>query len=450
MSIMNKIRLIIKREYITRVRKKSFIVMAILGPLLFAAMLVVPTWMATMEDKEEKTIVVIDDSGLTYGVLNNTDYLKFEYIEDANLDKLKLSFRDKGYYGILFIPGNILLTNNPILYTHKQPSQSTRSYITNILKKEIERQKLLAEDIKDLDKILKSVETKINLSSISLSSDGEAKENNAEIAMGVGYIGGFLIYFFIFLFGAMVMRGVIEEKTNRIVEVIISSVRPFQLMMGKIIGIGLVALTQFLIWVLLTGLIYAGLQQKFLPETKNQVEISQTTDLMSDTPAQPVEEIAENAGNDMFNDINQSLGTIKLPFVLAMFLFYFIGGYLLYASFFAIIGSASDNETDTQQFMLPVTIPLVLAMFVMLNAIQNPEGQLAVWFSMIPLTSPIVMMVRIPFEPPVIHIVLSALILVLTFIGSVWIAAKIYRTGILMYGKKVNYKELWKWLRYKN
>ncbi len=252
------------------------------------------------------------------------------------------------------------------------------------------------------------------------------------------------------MFGAMVMRGVIEEKTSRIIEVIISSVKPFQLMMGKIVGVGLVGLTQFVIWVILTLSISTVVQKTMLSDKDNiAIENIQTHDIMSDAPmmsemnAAPVE-------MEFIDEIFASMHTVNFPLVIGMFIFYFLGGYLLYASFFAIIGSAVDNETDTQQFMLPVTIPLIIGIFVMINTIQNPEGPIAFWFSMIPLTSPIVMMVRIPFNPPAWEILLSAVILIITFLGSTWMAAKIYRTGILMYGKKVNYKELWKWLRYKN
>ena len=447
---MNKILLIIQREYLSRVKKKSFVVMSILGPLLFAAFIAVPTWLSTMEDKEEKVIAVIDQTRLSYGALSETEYLSFEYLNNANIVDVKKDFNNSEYYAVLYIPTNILASNTPVLYSDKQPSLSTRMHISNAIKNEIEKQKLKAENIEDLDKILKSIETKINLRSITWNEEGEEKESHAEFAMGLGYVGGLLIYMFIFMFGAMVMRGVIEEKTSRIIEVIISSVKPFQLMMGKIVGVGLVGLTQFLIWVILTLSISTVVQKTMLSDNENiAIENIQTNDIMSDAPmmnemnAAPVE-------MEFINETFAPRHTVNFPLVIGMFIFYFLGGYLLYASFFAIIGSAVDNETDTQQFMLPVTIPLIIGIFVMINTIQNPEGPIAFWFSMIPLTSPIVMMVRIPFNPPAWELLLSAVILIITFLGSTWMAAKIYRTGILMYGKKVNYKELWKWLRYKN
>jgi ABC-2 type transport system permease protein len=324
-------------------------------------------------------------------------------------------------------------------------------HLSNSLEKELETQKLKAENIEDLDQILKSIETSINLRSITFTEEGQEKESHAEIAMGIGYAGGMLIYFFIFLFGAMVMRGVIEEKTNRIVEVIVSSVRPFQLMMGKIIGVGLVGLSQFIIWVVLTVGLVIGVQRSFFPElTQTPTQQVLAQDIMSDQQATEISVQQGGQEMEMLGDLFSSLDTVNFGFILVMFIFYFLAGYLLYASFFAIIGSAVDNETDTQQFMFPVTVPLIIGIFVMINTIQNPEGPIAFWFSIIPLTSPIVMMVRIPFHPPAWEIAVSVAVLIITFIGSVWMAGKIYRTGILMYGKKVNYKELWKWLRYKN
>ncbi len=452
---MNKIFLIIHREYLARVRKKSFIVMSVIGPLLFAAFLVVPTYFATMKDTEDKTIAVVDSSTIFLNQLPETEYLKFTYVPGTELETLKKNMTDNGYYAILFIPQNIIASNTSILYSAKQPSMSTRMYISHALDKQIEREKLKAQNIENLDIILKSISTNVNLRNITLSEEGAEKESHAGIAMGIGYVGGMLIYFFIFLFGAMVMRGVIEEKTSRIVEVIISSVRPFQLMMGKIIGVGLVGLTQFILWVILTLGIVTGIQKAFFPDLGSKpTQTMASQDVMSPQydNGNTAEPFAKNQDKSpqILKDFFNSIGSVNFGLIIGMFIFYFIGGFMLYASLFAMIGSAVDNETDTQQFMLPVTIPLIIGIFVMINAIENPAGPLAFWFSIIPLTSPIVMMVRIPFNPPAWEIILSAVILVLTFLGTTWMAGKIYRTGILMYGKKVNYAELLKWLRYKN
>jgi ABC-2 type transport system permease protein len=449
---MNKIALIIRREFVTRVRKKSFIVMSVLGPILFAAFLIVPSWLATMEDKEVKEIAIVDETNLFGRDLPESEYIKFSYLREADIETIKESFDNLDYYGILYIPENILASNTSILYSDKQPSVSTRMHISNSLENKIEKEKLKAENIENLDNILKGIETNISLRNITFTEEGEEQESHTGIAMGIGYIGGMLIYFFIFLFGATVMRGVIEEKTSRIVEVIVSSVRPFQLMMGKIVGVGLVGLTQFFIWLLLTVGLVVGIQRAVFPElSQNPTQQVIAQDVMSsDNSRQAGTTGSEGEDMEMLQEIFTSIDTVNFGLILGMFIFYFLAGYLLYASFFAIIGSAVDNETDTQQFMFPVTVPLIIGIFVMINAIQNPEGPIAFWFSIIPFTSPIVMMVRIPFNPPLWELILSMVVLILTFMGSVWLAGKIYRTGILMYGKKVNYKELWKWLRYKN
>ncbi len=447
---MNKIFLIIQREYLTRVRKKSFIIMSVLGPVIFAAFLFVPAWLATMEDKEVRTIAVIDNSSAFLGILPETDYIKFSYITDVHLDELRETYIKAGYSAILFIPENIIASNTPVLYSDKQPSLSTRLHIANAIENEIKKYKLSTHEIRNLEEILKSVETSINLRSILWTEEGKEKETDTELSMIIGYASGMLIYFFIFLFGAQVMRGVIEEKSSRIIEVIISSVRPFQLMMGKIAGVGLTGLTQFILWIILTLLFITVSQKVFFPElTETSAEQVLAQDIMSPQSKITQEMKFEETEPNLLQNVYSSIKNINLTLIIGMFTFFFLGGYLLYASFFAIIGSAVDNEADTQQFMFPVTIPLIAAIFIMINTINNPEGPLAFWFSMIPLTSPIVMMVRIPFGVKVWELLLSSVILIFTFIGSTWMAGKIYRTGILMYGKKVNYRELWKWLTYK-
>jgi ABC-2 type transport system permease protein len=269
--------------------------------------------------------------------------------------------------------------------------------------------------------------------------------------MALAYISAFLMYMLVFMFGAQVMRGVIEEKTSRVVEVIVSSVKPVQLMLGKIIGIGLVGLTQFVLWAILSaGAIYV-LKTTILSKADSQ-EITQSMpeSIISQNTQVPVEvkEMANSADMQEFEQLLQSAGNQRWWLIIPSFIFYFLTGYFLYASIFAAIGSAVDNETETQQFMLPVTIPIILGLLVAMGTMQNPESDLAFWCSFIPLTSPIVMMARLPFDVPMWELALSMGIMVISFLGFVWMAAKIYRTGILMYGKKASYKELWKWLRY--
>jgi len=449
---MSKISIIIQREYLTRVKKKSFIIMTLLAPLLMAAMFIVPVWIMTRDDAEEKVIAVVEDeTNIFKDVIPNSKYLKFEYLVDVTLNDLKTNFSDKGYYAVLHISPKVAYIPNAVqLISHKQPPLDLTIHIANALEKEIEQKKLEAYDIKDLDKILKAVSTDIHVQTIKISDDGTEKETSTGLAMGIAYIGGLLIYILTFIFGAQVMRGVIEEKTSRVVEVIISSVRPFQLMMGKILGIGLVGLTQFVLWIIITTIIITAAQSFLLPDDIGQTTQAITENIMSSAP---VEQTQVPIQTQEFNEMQQvfnSLHNINWGLILTSFLFYFMGGFFLYASLFAAVGSAVDNETDTQQFMMPITIPLILGLFVAMGAFQNPESSVVFWFSFIPLTSPIVMMARLPFGVPYWELILSMIILILTFLGTTWLAAKIYRTGILMYGKKTTYKELWKWLRYKN
>jgi ABC-2 type transport system permease protein len=450
---MNKISVIIKREYVTRVRKKSFIIMTILAPILMAAIIILPTVLMMNQDGEFKKIAVVEDkSDLFKGAIKNTKDADFVYLENTRVSDLKSSFEKAGYYGILYISPELVNTPNAVqLISKQQPPIGLLEHIESSLKKEIEKQKLLTYKIENLDEIMKNIETNVSVQTIKIDSSGEVKETSTGIAMALAYILGFLMYILVFFSGSQVMRGVIEEKTSRVVEVIISSVKPVQLMMGKIIGIALVGLTQFLIWIILTMAIVTVLKTTILKKT-DLTEISQTVpkNLMSDNQQvsltkQPTEispQLAEFS--KMFdNAMNQPWGLIIVSFI-----FYFITGYLLYASVFAAIGSAVDNETETQQFMLPVTIPIILALMVAMGTMHNPESSLSFWCSMIPLTSPIVMMARLPFGVPYWQIAVSIVIMLVTFLGFVWMAAKVYRTGILMYGKKTSWKEMWKWLRY--
>jgi ABC-2 type transport system permease protein len=410
-----------------------------------------------MEDKDVKNIAVIDSTHEFINKIPENATLKFKYLKNADINKLRYTFESQGYWGVLYIPDNISYAPSAELFSKSQPNISTKQYIQSALEKEIERQKLLTYNIDNIDNILKSVKTNISLKTITLEDNGKSKEGFTELSMIVGYASGFLIYLFILLFGTQVMRGVIEEKTSRIVEVIVSSVKPFELMMGKIIGIAGVGLLQFLIWIVLTTAIFNAAQGSFAPQTKlspteqvvsKDILKTHNTEIKTQAPAltqvQPL-----NNQFTKFEEIVKALKELKFALIIGAFLFYFIGGYLLYASLFAAVGSAVDSETDTQQFMLPITIPLILAIYVMISTINNPDSSLSFWFSMIPLTSPIVMMVRIPFGVPNTQLIASALILIASFIGTTWLAGKIYRTGILMYGKKVSYKELWKWVKYK-
>lgn len=451
---MNKISVIIKREYFTRVRKKSFIIMTILAPIIMAAIIILPTVLMMSDGGDHKKIAVVEEkSDLFKGVLKDRDDIEFVYVEDKSLEEIKSSLNTSEYYGILYISPELINTPNAIeLISKQQPPMGMLEYIEGSLEKEIERQKLLAYNIDSLDDIMKAVETNVSLQTITIGSGGEEKKTSTGISMALTYGLGFLMYMLIFIFGSQVMRGVIEEKTSRVVEVIISSVKPYQLMMGKIIGIALVGLTQFLIWIILMTATVIVLKNNLLPDTEITT-ITQTVsqNLMDDQTGAEGTTQAAALSPEAFKYAAIMESAMNQPWVLILicFVFYFVTGYLLYSSIFAAIGSAVDSETETQQFMLPVTIPIILALMVAMGTMSNPESSLSFWFSIIPLTSPIVMMARIPFGVPYWQLGLSMVLMLVTFIGFVWMGAKVYRVGILMYGKKASWKEMWKWIMYK-
>ena len=430
---MNNILLIIQREYLSRVRKKSFLIMTLVTPFLLAGIVVVPTYLG-MNSSEERNIAILDESNLLPILETKDEIIHFHYV-NGNVESVKENLDSEIYYALVHIPSSESLEelkDKITIYSDKQVSLSVRGQIENLIENKVEKIKLAEAGIDS--QTLKDANIRFELNTIILGDEGEEATGNAEASLGIGFVSGFLIYIFIFMYGAMVMRGVIEEKTNRIVEVIISSVKPFQLMMGKILGVALIGLTQFTLWMLLT-LVLTTVAEGF---------VLSSPEMMANTfQGTPMEK------GIMMNQVSTAFGGISLGQLTFAFLFYFLGGYLLYSSLFAAVGSAVDQEADTQQFMLPITIPLVLSFIMMQFIIDNPDGSLAYWFSMIPFTSPVIMMVRIPFGVSTGELLLSMGILVVGFIFTTWIAAKIYRTGILMYGKKVSYKELWKWLTYK-
>lgn len=445
---MSKISLIIKREYLTRVKKRSFIVLTFLGPLLMASIWIVPIYLSSI-GQEAKVISVLDETGVFFDKFTGDENMKFIQAV-PQLKAAKENMNKMGNYALLYIPKpDLHVPNTAVIYSEKQASLDVKNYIKGIMKKEIEAQKLALYGIDP--ETLQAIKTNVFISSIKVDGSGKEEKTSTEISMAVGLFSSILIYFFIFLFGAQVMRGVIEEKTSRIIEVIISSVKPFQLMMGKILGIALVGFTQFMLWVILTSTLVFGFQYVYQDELKayQNSQITETDQgLFPDTPVEEkaVETQIPNENISFFID---ALLAIDYAVILGSFLFYFLGGYLLYAALFAAVGSAVDSEADTQQFMMPITVPLILSIVMSQLIITDPHGPVAFWMSMFPLTSPIIMMIRIPFGVPYWEILTSGILLVLGFVFTTWIAAKIYRTGILMYGKKVNYRELWKWLSYK-
>ena len=448
---MNKIFLIIQREYMVRVKKKSFIVMTLLGPLLFGSLMVGPALVAKYaKDDTIKHIAVIDETGKFINKLPEKGTIKFKYLQHTTLEQARKNFNTDSIYGVLYIPSNVMkLPDGVRFFSEDQPNLELKNHMENTIGKEIERSKLATYDIADIDTILKKVKTEVSIRTIQWTEDGSEKESSTEMNMGIAYISGFAIYMFIFLFGAQVMRGVIEEKTSRIVEVIISSVKPFQLMMGKILGIAAVGLTQLLIWVMLTTGIVLVAESVLVGDKTSQAQIQNSIGQASANPMTGDAAAMAPSPNKM-EEIFTLLGNANLPYIIGCFFFFFIGGYLLYSAMFAAVGAAVDNETESQQFMLPVTIPLILSIIIMMSTFQDPNSSLSFWFSMIPFTSPIIMMARIPFGVPNWQLALSAVILIVSFVGMTWLSSKIYRVGILMYGKKTSWKEMWKWMWYSN
>ncbi len=446
---MNKTMLIIKREFLSRVTKKSFIIMTLLGPILMAGLLSLGIYLGISDSSKHHVLVVdltadiAEDSlanatPLFWKKLKNTDQIDFSYTQNG----LSNTAFDSSAYSLMVVLREDIVTIPQAEMVFRQlPSLKVRSYIQDQIENVLEAEKLAFYEI-DPDTYTR-IRTSVDIISVN-AADGKASYKQEQAV--VGFVFAVMIYFFIFLYGVQVMRGVMEEKSNRIIEVIISSVKPFQLMMGKIVGVALVGLSQFLLWIILTGVLFSvaiGIMAPELSSAEAMTGVQMTEEVASG--ADPMKQAA-------LTDIAELLlFRVNWPVMIGMFIFYFLGGYLLYASLFAAVGAAVDNETDTQQFMLPITIPLIFGFIVSEFALQNPEGASVFWFSMVPLTSPVVMMVRIAmgFDSGTIwQLFLSMALLIAGFLAAVWLAGKIYRVGVLMYGKKVTYKELWKWLRF--
>ncbi len=435
---MNILSLVIQREYITRVRKKSFIILTLLMPLLMVTLSIVPFWLSTLNEGGVKHIAVIDNTGLYAPLLKSTDSYDFQ-IMGVSEQKDQESRLGKELFAILQITGD--LNKNPqavSLTSEKQAPQDLQSLIKRTLNEKVTQQRLDelsalgSVDSEAITRVRSIVEdaSSISLKTLRLSEDGSVSESSTELATIIGMIFTILIYMFILLYGNMVMQAVLEEKKSRIVEVMVSSVKPVNLLIGKIVGIGLVGITQLVIWGVLAGILFSGMS------------------LFISSPEKAAAMSADMGDFDMEGLVGSIMGINWFEMAL-YFLIFFVGGYVLYASIFAMFASAVDSEEDTSQFMTPVTLLIMFAFFAGFYSVSNPDGPLAFWTSLIPFTSPIVMMVRIPFGIPLWEKLLSVALLYGTFILISFFAAKIYRVGILMYGKKPNLKEMMKWITYK-
>lgn len=437
---MNKIWLIIKREYLTRVRKKTFILSTILTPLLFVGVFAVVIYF-TIENISNQRVAVVDPSGYLKSSLESSERITYDFKNDVDTS----NFIARGYSAILFAPNTgINQTGNFKIISEKSLNKFANSRIEKDISRALENN-MISQELKVDPKRIDSIKTRAETVSLVSSKKGDEglKDTDFDIASGIGYVTAFLIYITLFIYGAMVMRGVMEEKTNRIAEVIVSSVRPFQLMMGKIFGIGAVGLTQFVIWIVLIAVL-STIMSSLIPADVMQEAAKSGQDMPG----------MSQQGNEAMNNLAKaqlSLSSINWPMVILCFVFYFLGGYLFYAALFAAVGSAvNEDPQDAQSLMFPITLPIILGIVIMINAINDPGGKLATWSSMVPFFSPIVMMARVPFgvpdTVPYWQLGLSMLFLVLGFIFTTWLSAKIYRTGILMYGKKPTWKEMVKWL----
>ena len=436
---MNHLSLIIKREYLTKVKNKSFIIMTFLSPLIMIGLISIVAYLAQMNNDKKRTISIVDESGLFVEVFKNTENTTYNFLNDISQEDAKAVVKKEENYGLLYIPkGNLDEVSESIsFYSEDSPSLTVIRNLENKIENKLRELKLISDGL-DLQQI-KNASSNINISQESFDGKKSSKIDNI-LKLAFGGAAGYLLFMFIIIYGNMIMRSVIEEKTSRIIEVIISSVKPIQLMMGKIIGTSLAGITQFAIWIFLLAVLSMILSFVF------------GVDLMS-AQSQQQEIVQQAMGNpQMQNEISlaiQSFQNLPLLNLIIAFLFFFIGGYLLYSSLYAAVGAAVDSETDTQQFMLPILMPLILAVYVgVFTVIEDPHGTVSTIFSFIPFTSPVVMLMRIPFGVPIWQQLLSFAILVGTFTFTVWFAAKIYRVGILMYGKKPSYKELFKWLKY--
>ncbi len=446
---MGKIGLITWREYITRVRKKSFLIMTILGPVLIAGFYAIIIFLAVSDSigKDQEKVLIYDEANVVNQGLKEDDRMAFGYStgwEDRNLD----SMRDQGYSGRLVIPADFdIYSPKGIVYESENSlSIESKERINHRISQAISDGKMASLGVSK--ESMDSLKTRVGLTALTLDESGEAKNSSTVLNTGIGMAMSFVIYFFIFLYGVQVMKGVIEEKTNRIVEVIVSSVKPFQLMMGKVFGIAMVGLTQIIIWVVLSIVLVLLITVGIMGG-----ELGQLMELSQSAQAPSPELLAQMGVSDQAGDLIASVMALNFPFILCTFVVYFLGGYLLYSAMFAAVGAAVDSETDTQQFMLPITLPLVFSIALSTSVVlRDPNGALSFWLSIIPLTSPIVMMVRAPFLNLATQwweVLLSISLLIGAFCFTIWLAGRIYRTGILMYGKKATYKELFKWLFYK-
>ncbi len=440
--------IVISREFMTRVRKKSFLIITFLGPILFAAIAVIPSLIMFLAEDKGKNIAVVDESGIAMSEFVSNESYTFTDCSSQPLDFLKTKLSSEGFDVLVHISPVIDSTKsvNVVTYSDKALSMDLKEAIASRVDNAVEDYRIACSGISDLKEIMDQVKSDVSITTYTIDDSGKAKLDSAELKMIVSMLLGMVIYMFIAMFSGMVMSSVIEEKASRVVEVLISSVKATELMFGKIIGVACVALTQFLLWVVLTLAIMtvAGSVMGFDQIAQSQSGMMPGTEMAGMDP-----EAMMNTLDAEDTSVIAALMDLNYSQIIVSFLVFFVLGYLLYASLFAAIGSAVENEADSSQLQLPITIPLLIGFFIAIYSFKSPDSAIAVWGSLIPFTSPIVMLARIPFGVPVWQLALSIVLLLLTFVACAWISAKIYRAGILTFGKKSTWKDLWKWLKMK-
>ncbi len=438
------VNVIIAREYLTKVRKKSFLLTTFLGPVFFAALCILPSLIMLMAEDKGKRVGVVDQSGIVMPYMVDSEQTDFMDFSGRPVDSLKNSYFDLDLDALVLISGldTVSRTVSVSAYSQKPLSVDMKETLSRNVANAVEEYRLESYDIKGLRQILEDVRVDIPVATYTMDASGQEKITSSEVYMAISLVLSVIIYMFIAMFSAMVMQSVIEEKSTRVVEVLISSVDSLELMFGKIIGVAAVALTQFFLWIVLTAVIVLGVSPFVGMDT-----LAASTAAMSMTPEMNVMPDVSTSGE--LAAVMSTLSSLNYGEILLSFLIYFVLGYLLYASLFAAIGSAVENEADTQQLQMPVTIPLLLAFFIAFYAFKAPDSQVVFWGSIIPFTSPIVMLARIPFGVPFWELALSIGLLLVTFIAMAYVSAKIYKVGILMYGKKTTFRDLYKWLKQK-
>ena len=433
---MNKIFLVIQREYVTRVLKKSFWISSLLAPVLITAIYAIPIWLA-MKDKEVKKIAILDQSRMFKAADLEDKELAFTFVSKPEA-QFKTKFASEGFDAFVSIPGDVLTNSGGLhIYSDKNIGLSLKESVEQLIQRKVRKELMYKAGISE--QVYKDTQVDVASETITISEAGDETTSSSAGAMILAGVMGLVLYVTLLLYGSQVMNGVIEEKSSRIIEVIISSVKPFQLMLGKIIGVGLVGLTQFILWIVLTIGLTQVTGRMYAPKEKIVTELSQ-----GKVPVQ-----ASNAMQDSpMGEVTKVLESTNIPLILVAFLFYFLVGYLLYSSLFAAIGSAVESATEAQQFTFIVMVPIILSFLLAQYTMQDPDSTIAFWSSMIPFTSPINMMVRLPYGVPAWELALSMVLLIIGFLVCSWASARIYRVGILMYGKKITWKELGKWLFY--